>query len=97
MSYHTDMDEIVAANFAAGQYFFAPGAMQGFDTRLYPEVEDGKWFVISNKPPFPGSRRQYRLCRIRGDGTIDQGEVEASHEAAWDTLEERERGVTDDE
>jgi hypothetical protein len=48
MRYNT-IDEIIAANEAAGQHWFSQDSMKMFGCVLRPEVYDGKYFITSEQ------------------------------------------------
>lgn len=73
---HT-ISEIKAHAAAAGSYFFFPGTVRSFDSRIservYP-VKDGAFFVTSERDWYSNNPRKYSVRVAREyDGTSGQG------------------------
>lgn len=68
MSY-ASIEEIKAANAANDGYWFSPGAMRFFGSRISKEVIGGCLFVTSED--FPASGRRYSIRHADEHGTIN--------------------------
>lgn len=72
----TTIDEIKAANRAAGEHWFSKDTMAWFNSRIESGVYGGRFFVTSERD---GSgqyavwhgKRRYSIRRANDDGTID--------------------------
>jgi hypothetical protein len=64
----TSIDEIRAANKAAGQHWFAPSTLRFFSSRIGGTVYGGKFFLTSERGPDNVRRHTVRVARA--DGTI---------------------------
>lgn len=86
MGPYTSIDQIKAQHAAytghspAG-FFFSPGAMRGFHTRVFPEVYGGRWFITSNQCVHTNGHRDprtYTVHRASDEGDI-VNEPECQH------------------
>lgn len=64
------IEQIKAANEEAGRYFFSPGAMRFFDSRILDGVYGGRYFVTSEKGDWPGAERGYTIREAHEDGDV---------------------------
>lgn len=53
------VDEINAANIAAGHHWFQPATIEYFESRTYGTVHHGRYFISSELPPY--GDRQYKV------------------------------------
>lgn len=58
-----------AAALGPDKYFFSPGAMKWFSSRIGDRVYGGRYFVTSEKAP--GQPRRYTVRRINEDRSIE--------------------------
>ncbi len=65
----TTIEQVKAANAAAGQHWFEPDAMAFFRTRISERIYGGRYFVTSETPG-NGAPRRYTVRSAEPDGTI---------------------------
>lgn len=64
--------QIKAAHTAAGKFFFSPGAMRFFRSRVLPGVYGGRYFITSEQFVSSEGRpspRQYNVREVSEDGS----------------------------
>ena len=66
---YTSTDEIRAANLKAGRYWFTPGAMHTFDSRVYGSVHYGRYFISSER--IDKDPRRYTVRYADHQGNIE--------------------------
>ena len=64
-----NMDELVAANQAAGNHWFDPATLTYFRGRIETILIDGRWFVSSEQQG-EGQPRRYTIRAAAADATI---------------------------
>jgi hypothetical protein len=101
MSY-ASIEAIRKANRARGDVWFSPETMRYFKTRLCGDVIGGRWFVTSDKAPYPGATRRYTVRECLPDGRCQtaKGTEFGAHATAhaartaafalWDAIEDSE-------
>jgi len=73
---YTSIAAIKAANSAAGQHFFDPGAMRFFKSKVDTFIFGERFFVTSEQGP--NDVRRYSVREAKFDGSIDTiGEFQA--------------------
>jgi hypothetical protein len=58
-----------AAALGPDKYFFTPGAMRYFNSRISETIYGGRYFVTSERPP--SGPRRYTVRRINDDRSIE--------------------------
>jgi len=62
---------IKAANYAAGYFFFSPGSMAFFQSRVSHKLH-GHYFVTSERPRWDqNARRRYTIRKVEDNGSVD--------------------------
>jgi hypothetical protein len=83
---YRDIDEMKAANEAAGGNWFSPDTLAWFDGRVYPGVHGGRYFVSSEQDRHGawGGERRYtvRECTEGGDVHTAPGAEFGEHTTA---------------
>lgn len=84
----SSIDEIKAANKAAGQHFFDDETMEFFDSKIESGVISGRFFITSER--FMLDPRRYTVREVIGnDGRV----VTASEFNRYETQEDAERAI----
>jgi len=60
--------DIITKNKEEGMHFFSKSTMRFFQSKIYPKVYAGKYFITSEKPPH--GRRKYTVREANEDGSI---------------------------
>lgn len=63
---YQSIEEIQSANRDAGQFWFTPGTMAFFRTRIESEVIAGYWFITSEEGPIGERRFSIRVADDQG-------------------------------
>ena len=58
------------ANKASGRYWFSRDTLEFFDSKIYPAIYGGYWFVSSEKTSFDDYRRRYHVNQADKSGRI---------------------------
>ncbi len=69
MKHWQNISEIKAANKILGRYFFSAASMRFFNSKVYPKVYGGRFFVTSEKGPY--SPRKYTIRMATDEACID--------------------------
>ena len=89
--YYRSIEEIKAANLAAGQHWFDTETVEWFGSRILPEVYGGRYFVSSEQDrhgAWDGERRYtVRECDADGDVSRAQGTEFGEYATAEDAME----------
>ena len=86
---YATIEDIMAANEAAGDYWFSPGTMKFFACRVCPTVQHGRYFVTSEKAPH--NPRGWTVREAQANGTIETVSDFMgldSEQEAWEWLED---------
>ncbi len=77
------LDDVKAANAAAGQTWFSQANADFFGTRLVSPLFGGRYFVTSERPPWGGVEYSIRVAHPDGEvGTAGEFGEYATREAA---------------
>ena len=83
------MEDVKAANIAAGQYWFSEDTMHFFRSRVESELHHGRFFVTSEQCPWGDYPRLFTIREARADGSVDTyGEFQG-----FETLEDALEGI----
>jgi hypothetical protein len=77
-----DMTDVMAANKAAGRFFFSPGAMESFHSRIESGLIRGRYFITSEQmepEPYtdvrgreqPATERKYNVRYVQDNADIE--------------------------